>query len=235
MKSGVYKITNLITNKNYIGVSVHIEQRQEEHKKGKGNKELFKDFIFYGLINFSFEIIEECSKEKFNEREPYQIKYYNAYTNGYNKNPGGIEGNLQAIEVTKKEIYCYDLNGNFIKKYDSLSDAERELKISNSNISRAAKTNGRTLQYQQRYNYEEKILPYKRKCFTGRQTQGNIIKKVKQYDKNFNYIATYDSITLAAEKTGANATCIGEICKTKGLGKRKTSGGYIQRYAEDNI
>lgn len=27
--------------------------------------------------------------------------------------------------------------------------------------------------------------------------------------------------------------CIGKICKTKGQGQRKTSGGYIWRYADE--
>lgn len=234
MTCGIYKITNNILNKSYIGKSIHIEQRWKEHKNNKGNKDLYEDFLKFGLINFSFEILEECEKDKLNEKEKYYIDYYDTYENGYNQNSGG-DNNEQAINVTKKEIFCYDLEGNFIKKYNSLSDAERELNICNSNISRAAKTNGRTLKYQWRYEYFNKISPYKRKCYTGFHKNGKVIKKVSQYTLNGEFIKTYDSITIAANESGANATCIGEICKDKGLGKRKTSGGYIWRFEGDEV
>lgn len=235
MNSGVYKITNLITNKSYIGVSKHIEQRWKEHKTGRGSKKLYEDFLLYGLKNFSFEILELCDENIMYEKEPIWIEYYNSYYDGYNENPGGGYGNIAAINKTKKTIYCYDLEGNFIKKYDSLSDAERETNISNSNISRAAKNQGRTEQYQWSYEYIENFPPYKRKCYIGQKYNGENLKRVNQYDKNGKYIATYFSITEAAKQTGANATCIGEICKEKGKGKRKTSGGFIWRYEGDTL
>lgn len=233
MSCGVYKITNLITNKCYIGVSIHIEQRWKEHQSGKGSKELYKDFLQYGIKNFSFEILEECSVEEMYKKEPEWIAYYNSYKDGYNANPGGPDSNIAAINATKKDIYCYDLNGNFIKKYNSLSEAERETGIDNSNISRAAKTQGRTKEYQWSYIFLENYPEYKRKCYTGLIKEGKHLKRVCQYDKNGNYIATYNSITEAAKETNANAVCIGEICKEKGLGKRKTSGGYIWRFEGD--
>ena len=235
MSCGVYKITNLITNKSYIGVSIHIEQRWKEHQNGHGSKKLYQDFWKYGIKNFSFEIIEECPESEIYNKETEWIQYYNSYKNGYNENPGGINNNLQAIEKTKKDIYCYDLEGNFIKKYNSLSEAEQELGIPNSNISRAAKNKGRTKQYQWSYNYIENYPPYKRKCYTGLMQKGKHLKKVCQYDKDGNFIALYNSITEAAQKTGANGTCIGEICKTKGKGNRQTSGGYIWRYEGDSL
>lgn len=54
MSCGVYKITNLITNQSYIGVSIHIEERWKEHQRGKGNKKLFDDFLEYGINKFFF-------------------------------------------------------------------------------------------------------------------------------------------------------------------------------------
>ena len=70
--SGIYKITNLITNEFYIGSSKNIESRWAYHKaKFKSNEETFNklylDFKKYGLESFKFEIIERCStniKEK---------------------------------------------------------------------------------------------------------------------------------------------------------------------------
>lgn len=162
------------------------------------------------------------------------IKYYDSYKNGYNNNSGLKDGAPSSLNLTKKKIYCYDLDGNFIKAYDGLKDAELELGIPNTNISKAARQIDRVIagDYQWRYEYFEKIPPYKRTCrFKHKPDHCNI--KVNQYDKNFNFIKTHESITAAAEETGANATCIIKICKTKGQGYRKTSGGYIWRYTEE--
>lgn len=52
-------------------------------------------------------------------------------------------------------------------------------------------------------------------------------KKVKQFSKDGQYMATFDSIIEAAKKTGANDRQISAVCK----GKRKTSGGFRWEYA----
>lgn len=91
---GIYKITNLINNDAYIGQSIDIENRFKEHKNlynwnRESNKNLYKAFIEFGLENFIFEVIEECSEEQLTEREQYWIAYYNTYPNQYNMTPGG--------------------------------------------------------------------------------------------------------------------------------------------------
>jgi group I intron endonuclease len=94
---GIYKITNLINNKIYIGQSKDILKRWEDERNlyHIGNH-LKSSFIKYGLKNFLFEIIEEhndCSN--LNEREKYWILFYKSYLreNGYNKIIGhGFQG-----------------------------------------------------------------------------------------------------------------------------------------------
>lgn len=92
--TGIYKITNKITNKAYIGQSIQIEERFKEHKnpinwqREKGKK-LYQDFIKFGLNNFVFEVLEECEVYLLNEKEQYWISYYNTYPNQYNMTPGG--------------------------------------------------------------------------------------------------------------------------------------------------
>ena len=74
---GIYKIQNLINGKIYIGQSVHIQARFNQHKneaKNGNTRPLYNAIRKYGIENFSFEIIEECSKEMLNEREIYWIK-----------------------------------------------------------------------------------------------------------------------------------------------------------------
>lgn len=76
MTCGIYKITNLINNHSYIGLSSNIEKRIKDHIahaycKKEWNKPLYCAFRKYGIENFKWEILEECSYDKLKEREIY--------------------------------------------------------------------------------------------------------------------------------------------------------------------
>lgn len=93
-KMGIYKITNIKTKECYIGQAVNIKDRWVEHVKcglgidtPSGNK-LYKAMSDYGLWNFSFEVLEECTREQLNEKEKYYISLYNSYEFGYNSTRG---------------------------------------------------------------------------------------------------------------------------------------------------
>lgn len=89
---GIYKITNKINNKCYIGQSTNIERRWAEHQNKYHkypDRALYRAFNKYGLENFIFEIIEECEDTQLNDKEKYWIQYYNSYHNGYNLTLGG--------------------------------------------------------------------------------------------------------------------------------------------------
>ena len=104
MSCGVYKITNLINNKIYVGQSVEIENRWEAEKNRCINFHLKQSFKKYGIDNFKFEILVECSKEVLDEIEIWYIDYYKSYDikYGYNKTLGGYNG--APNEETKKRI-----------------------------------------------------------------------------------------------------------------------------------
>ena len=93
-KIGVYKITNTKTDECYIGQSVDVYKRWSEHCKcglgidtPPGNK-LYKAIQDYGLENFTFELITECSKEELDSKEKYFIELYQAKEYGYNGTSG---------------------------------------------------------------------------------------------------------------------------------------------------
>lgn len=92
MTKFIYKITNRLNGKIYIGQTTNPTRRFQEHRgKGYGQdneKILYKAFNKYGINNFSFEIIEEV--ENYNEREKYWIEFYDCITpKGYNMTEGG--------------------------------------------------------------------------------------------------------------------------------------------------
>lgn len=91
---GIYKITNQITDECYIGQSVDIGKRWKDHAKcgldidrPQGNK-LYQAMIEDGIWNFTFELLEECPREKLNEKEKYFIELYQADAFGYNSTGG---------------------------------------------------------------------------------------------------------------------------------------------------
>lgn len=88
---GIYKFTNKIDGKSYIGQSVDIKRRYKEHKTRKTENSLFHDAIKeYGFNNFDFSIVELCKVEELDAKEMYYIKEYNTLTpNGYNVSEGG--------------------------------------------------------------------------------------------------------------------------------------------------
>lgn len=107
---GIYKIENLINNKCYIGQSINVTRRWIAHKSASQNIKsknyeypLYKAFRKYGLENFSFSILEECSKDLLNEREKYWVEYYNSYINGYNQNEGGNSAS-HYIKLSKEKV-----------------------------------------------------------------------------------------------------------------------------------
>ena len=76
--TGIYKITNKLNNKVYIGQSINIPKRFGEHKRNAFNKNthtyyypLYKAIRLYGIDNFTFEVLEQCSIEDLTSKEQY--------------------------------------------------------------------------------------------------------------------------------------------------------------------
>ena len=89
MKMVIYKITNLLNEKIYIGQTRQpIEQRFLQHFKA--DSPLGQDMREYGIENFTIEIIERCkNQEQLNEREIFWINALNSkQPNGYNVTRG---------------------------------------------------------------------------------------------------------------------------------------------------
>src|SRR5271165_5090577 len=110
----IYKITNLINNKLYIGYTKNLEKRWKQHLHIASTKKkdlyhyIHKSINKYGSNNFIIEQIEECeSKQIAIEREKYWIAYFKSTNQsiGYNLTFGG-EGSsgLKWTEESKKKV-----------------------------------------------------------------------------------------------------------------------------------
>lgn len=86
---GIYKITNIENQMTYVGQAVNIADRWKQHiKRGIGadaptQNKLYPAMKKFGPENFTFEIIEKCSRDKLNEREDYWQEFYKAKEFGY--------------------------------------------------------------------------------------------------------------------------------------------------------
>jgi len=94
----IYKITNIINGKIYIGVTRHsIEKRLIQHKsdaKRRKQCRLHNAMMKYGVDNFTIELIESIQTSDYNvatNREIENIKIYKSLdkTIGYNMTVGG--------------------------------------------------------------------------------------------------------------------------------------------------
>lgn len=172
MATGIYKITNKINSKCYIGQSKNIEKRWSQHikelnKNSHCNKHLQSAWNKYGQVNFNFEILCLCDYNNLNELETfywnkYQPNVYNLHRTGNAHNISNElkhklsiahKGKKHSIEWNKhlsesrKGKYCKEKNGFYGKHHTK----ESLIKISN-----AAK--GRKLSDEQKEKLRQKAL-----------------------------------------------------------------------------
>ena len=74
--TGIYKITNRLNNKIYIGKSTDLLHAWNKHKSLTNAKSLLieKDIALYGNDKFDFYILEECEEKDLDERESFYIE-----------------------------------------------------------------------------------------------------------------------------------------------------------------
>jgi len=122
--AGVYKITNIINNKVYIGESLDIYRRWEEHIEYLNNNKhhsykLQNDYNTYGLDSFNFNIIEELKQSDVSSykntmlliyKENEYIKKYDSINMGYN-----IENTLEKVLSGEKVILDWQKDRGYLK------------------------------------------------------------------------------------------------------------------------
>lgn len=103
--SGIYQIVNKFTQKRYVGYASNLRQRLRGHfsdlvLRKHPNDYLQKAFNKYGLHNFNFSVLQECSKNNLCLLEDYWVKVLKTCDRefGYNiqeTDPNGVPGQSQ--------------------------------------------------------------------------------------------------------------------------------------------
>lgn len=124
----IYKITNTVNGKAYIGQTRHDAEktRIRDHFTGRGNEDVKKDIEIYGQDAFTFEILlDGIIPELLNSFEKEAIAKFNCvHPNGYNQNRGG-RGVISHSDEAKQKISA-------VHKGKPLSEEHRR-KISEAN------------------------------------------------------------------------------------------------------
>ena len=110
-KPGIYKITNTLSNKVYVGCASNIRTRWNGHlydlrKEKHPNDYLQKAWSKYGELNFKFEIIETCDITDLHEREHYWVITLDCLDRrkGYNLKPSDPLGHSIHSKETKEKL-----------------------------------------------------------------------------------------------------------------------------------
>lgn len=121
-KSGIYKITNEVNGKFYIGSSKDINQRIVEHKMMLNNNKhvniiLQRSWNKHGPEKFSFTVLEECQPEQCIEREQYYLDLLQPFKSvGYNIGKKAYGGdnftNNPKLDEIKEKIRLINLGHN---------------------------------------------------------------------------------------------------------------------------
>ena len=206
----IYKITNKINNKIYIGKTVSsINDRFSQHKydafheNAKGyNFILHKAMRKYGIENFQVEEVEYIKNDyELEAREKYWIQYFDSILpKGYNMTFGG-EG---SIKIDYVKVY------NLWDSGKCIAQISKEL---NCSINQLKVILSKYENFSANENYQRTINLNK--------------KQVGQYDKNTNeLVRVFDSIKDAADFVSVDRSCISRCCS----GKKKSSKGFIWKF-----
>jgi len=130
--SGIYKITNDINGKVYIGQSIHAKKRLSEHRNAlrnnhHNNKHLQSTWNKHGEENFELKILELCSEALLDKREIYWISYYKANNGlyGYNSEGGGRKNKIVSDEIREKLRISSTGRPHSLEGKKKIGDAQR--------------------------------------------------------------------------------------------------------------
>ncbi len=223
----IYKITNTVSGKCYIGETIekNPEERWRRHKetikRGVGCPALRDAVNKYGVDKFKFEVIRECTLDERFDIEKALIKEYNTQVpNGYNILPGGEGGGFLGKKHSPESIAkmmesCkrfHEANPNHFETYreklaESMKKVDIGTAVKKSEVFQRAKEEGRvgaagwktTKTEEERNAINKKISQTLKDNHKHQKIMAKVVGiKIDQFSLDNKLIATHDSIREAA-------------------------------------
>lgn len=221
----IYKATDVTNGKVYIGQSCQFEERRQEHLRCREKD----DCIFHRAIkahgkeNFIWEIVDHADgKAEADRKEKLYIKLYNSMKpNGYNMTKGGDGGSMW----NARPVVCLELDGTFVKRYNSAGEAENEDGYWNSNVLESCKNESLTC-LGKMFMFEDDYKAHGARKYVKPRYN---LKRIVQCDLDGNEISRFDSVSDASRTLGIPRASISG-CIT---GENKTLHGFIFVYEKD--
>ena len=218
----IYKATNLINNKSYIGqTTTSLKQRKKEHETSSKLTYFHLAIKKYGKENFTWEILENnLTFDILNEREKYWIKFYksNDKTFGYNLTEGG--DNQDALNKWRQEnpeLALIKAKEGWLKMKQILVNNPEKEKI------RKEKAKQGIQKYHKEHKKEIQERSYNIFLKNKDIALQNLQKANKERSKSVLCLETgiiYNSISEAGKLTNTSPSNISLCCH----GKRKSAG-----------
>ena len=215
----IYKVTNNINKKIYIGQTIQDENIRWNHHirealNGSDTK-FHRALRKYGKDGFIWEVIEEVDNDKLNEREIYWISYYNSYKQGYNSTTGGDLPPRNDIK-----IICLETN----IVYSSCAEASRQTNINKVHIAECVR--GEKFRVSAGGYHWMSLEDYNKFGPIFKQTENELnSKSVKCIETGI----VYNSILEASKATGVSRQTIHRCCE----GITKNPKKYHWRYNDN--
>lgn len=211
----IYKVTNKVTNKIYIGATTKcLERRKTDHlskaKKGIGHE--FHRALSANPEMFEWEQIDTAStpNELARKEREYILKYKSKKA-GYNGDSGGTG--------IQRKVYQYSMkDGKLTGMYNSLEEAAKTVGVDKKTISKACIGELKSCAgFHWKYDFLH--------VYNG--SPDKRLKPVCQCSLlSGEVLDVFPSVADASRATGVSKTCIAKVCR----GEREYSGGYRWKY-----
>ena len=193
----IYKYENNLNHKVYIGQTIHLVNRQQEHKSRSAyvKNKFYNAVRKYGWDNFNFQVIAEVSAESYKELvklldnlEIQYIQQYDSYNHGYNSTLGGGNGAGRIMPDSYIE-YC---------KHRTYSEETRK-KMSEASKKRLENPEWRKILTDQWEKMVAKRPPFKYSKKREDAIKKALCKEVIQLDEDCNVLKSFTSVKEATK------------------------------------